>query len=153
MAPDFRNHWIPECEVAAATYPEDVASMFPNGEPLFWQDLHDVSFFLAFFKTLCVTHVFDLTAGHGSAAIAAVLLGLKSDGVAISDQHLNFLDNLLDSAIWPIIADSTEDKVFAGEVSRCFASLVEQGRRLLENDKEPPAEEQQDEQPEEEDEE
>ena len=110
--------------------------MFPNGEPLFWQDLHDVSFFLAFFKTLCVTHVFDLTAGHGSAAIAAVMLGLKYDGVAMSDQHLNFLDNLLDSAIWPIIADSTEDKVFASDVSRCFASLVEQGRRLLENDKE-----------------
>ena len=110
--------------------------MFPNGEPLFWQDLHDVSFFVAFFKTLCVTHVFDLTAGHGSAAIAAVMLGLKYDGVAMSDQHLNFLDNLLDSAIWPIIADSTEDKVFASDVSRCFASLVEQGRRLLENDKE-----------------
>ena len=130
-----------------------MASAFPNGEPLFWQDLHDVSFFIAFFKTLRVAHVFDLTAGHGSAAIAAVLLGLKYDGVAISDQHLNFLDNLLDSAIWPIIADSTEDKVFASEVSRCFSSLVEQGRRLLENDKEPPAEEQQDEQPEEEDEE
>ena len=119
-----------------------MASAFPNGEPLFWHDLHDVSFYSAFFKTLCVTHVFDLTAGHGSAAIAAVMLGLKYDGVAISDQHLNFLDNLLDSAIWPIIADSTEDAVFANEVSRCFAALVEQGRRLLENDKE---EEQQDE--------
>ena len=128
-----------------------MASAFPNGEPLFWQDLHDVFFFIAFFKTLCVTHVFDLTAGHGSAAIAAVMLGLKYDGVAMSDQHLNFLDNLLDSAIWPIIADSTEDKVFAGEVSRCFASLVEQGRRLLENDKES-EEQQEDEQPEDEDE-
>ena len=126
-----------------------MASAFPNGEPLFWQDLHDVNFLAAFFKTLCVSHVFDLTAGHGSAAIAAVMMGLKYDGVAMSDQHLNCLDNLLDSAIWPIIADSIEDKVFAGEVSRCFASLVEQGRRLLENDKEPPAEEQQDEQPEE----
>ena len=81
------------------------------------------------------------------------MMGLKYDGVAMSDSHLNFLDNLLDSAIWPIIADSTEDKVFASDVSRCFSSLVEQGRRLLENDKEPPAEEQQDEQPEEEDEE
>ena len=109
--------------------------MFPNGEPLFWQDLHEVTFYIAFFKSLCATHVFDLTAGHGSAAIAAVMMGLKYDGVAMSDQHMNFLDNLLDSAIWPIIADSTEDAVFASEVSRCFASLVEQGRRLLENDK------------------
>ena len=117
-----------------ATYPEDVASVFPNGEPLFWHDLHDVLFFVAFFKALCVTHMFDLTPGHGSAAIAAVMLGLKYDGVAISDQHLNFLDNLLDSAIWPIIADSTEDTVFANEVSRYFASLVDQGRRLLENE-------------------
>ena len=123
--------------------------MFPNGEPLFWHDLRDVLFFVAFFKTLCVTHIFDLTAGNGSAAIAAVMMGLKYDGVAMSDSHLNFLDNLLDSAIWPIIVDSTEDKKFASEVSRCFSSLVEQGRRLLENDKEPPAEEQEDEQPEE----
>ena len=128
-----------------------MASAFPNGEPLFWHDLHDVSFYSAFFKTLCVTHIFDLTAGNGSAAIAAVMMGLKYDGVAMSDQHLNFLDNLLDSAIWPIIADSIEDKVFAGEVSRCFASLVEQGRRLLENDKES-EEQQEDEQPEDEDE-
>ena len=124
---------FPECKVAAATYPDDVASMFPNGEPLFWHDLHDVSFYSAFFKTLSVTHVFDLTAGHGSAAIAAVMMGLKYDGVAMSDQHLNFLDNLLDSAIWPIVADSDEDKVFASEVSRCFASLVETGRRLLDS--------------------
>ena len=128
-----------------------MASAFPNGEPLFWHDLHDVSFYSAFFKTLCVTHIFDLTAGNGSAAIAAVMMGLKYDGVAMSDQHLNFLDNLLDSAIWPIIADSTEDKVFASEVSRCFSSLVEQGRRLLENDKES-EEQQEDEQPEDEDE-
>ena len=129
-----------------ATYPEDVASVFPNGEPLFWHDLHDVLFFVAFFKSLSVTHIFDLTAGHGSAAIAAVMLGLKYDGVAISDQHLNFLDNLLDSAIWPIIADSTEDTVFANEVSRYFASLVDQGRRLLENDaEEEPAQDEQEE--------
>ena len=128
-----------------------MASAFPNGEPLFWHDLHDVSFYSAFFKTLCVTHIFDLTAGNGSAAIAAVMMGLKYDGVAMSDQHLNFLDNLLDSAIWPIIADSTEDTVFANEVSRCFSSLVEQGRRLLENDKES-EEQQEDEQPEDEDE-
>ena len=126
-----------------------MASAFPSCEPVFWHDIHDVSFYSAFFKALCVTHIFDLTAGNGSAAIAAVMMGLKYDGVAMSDSHLNFLDNLLDSAIWPIIADSTEDKVFASEVSRCFASLVEQGRRLLENDKEPPAEEQEDEQPEE----
>ena len=131
-----------------------MASAFPNGEPLFWHDLHDVSFYSAFFKTLCVTHIFDLTAGNGSAAIAAVMMGLKYDGVAMSDQHLNFLDNLLDSAIWPIIADSIEDKVFAGEVSRCFASLVEQGRRFLENGNDKESEEQQeDEQPEDEDEE
>ena len=128
-----------------------MASAFPSCEPVFWHDIHDVSFYSAFFKALCVTHIFDLTAGNGSAAIAAVMMGLKYDGVAMSDSHLNFLDNLLDSAIWPIIADSTEDKVFASEVSRCFSSLVEQGRRLLENDKEP-EEQQEDEQPEDEDE-
>ena len=111
-----------------------MAALFPNGYPLFWQDLPDILFYIEFFKLLSVTHIFDLTAGHGSAAIAAVILGLKYDGITMSDQHMNFLDNLLDQAIFPIIADSDEDQTFAEEVSRYFAPLVDQGRRLVENE-------------------
>ena len=119
--------------VAGPTYSEEVAALFPNGEPLFWLDLKDVLFYVALFKHLCASHIFDLTPGHGSAAIAAVILGLKYDGVAMSDQHMNCLDNWLDQAIFPIIADS-EDTAFAEEVTRYFAPLVDQGRRLVEND-------------------
>ena len=90
-----------------------------------------MQFYVELYKDLFATTVFDLTPGHGSAAIAAMMLGLKYDAVCMSDAHTNFLDNLLDQAIWPVLVDSHDDKDFVKELTTYFGPLVEQGRRLV----------------------
>ena len=117
--------------ISVPTYPDAVAAAFPNGEPLFWHEVKDVQFYVELYKDLCVSTVFDLSPGHGSAAIAAMTLRLKYDAVCMSESHRNFLDNLLDRAIWPVLVDSHDDKAFVKELTTYFGSLVEEGRRLV----------------------
>ena len=117
--------------VSVPTYPDAVAAAFPNGEPLFWHEVKDVQFYVELYKDLFVSTVFDLSPGHGSAAIVAMTLRLKYDAVCMSESHRNFLDNLLDRAIWPVLVDSHDDKDFVKELTTYFGPLVEQGRRLV----------------------
>ena len=117
--------------VSVPTYPDTIAAAFPNGEPLFWQEAKDVQFYVELYKDLFVSTVFDLSPDHGSAAIVAMMLRLKYGAVCLSEAHTNFLDNLLDQAIWPVLVDSHDDKDFVKELTTYFGPLVEQGRRLV----------------------
>ena len=76
--------------VAGPLWPDEVFTMFPTGEPLFWLEMKDVLFWVALFKDLSVSHIFDLTPGSGAAAIAAMMLRLKYDGCAFFGGPLEF---------------------------------------------------------------
>ena len=93
----------------------------------------EVDFWIALFKDLAASHVFDLAAGHGAAACASALLDITYEGVAMNEQHATWLDNVLDKVIFTIINDKPSDdfKEHQPDVKKYFAPLVEEGRKFL----------------------
>ena len=93
----------------------------------------EVDFWIALFKDLAASHVFDLAAGHGAAACAAALLDITYEGVAMNEKHSTWLDNVLDKVIFTIINDKPSDdfKEHQPDVKKYFAPLVEEGRKFL----------------------
>ena len=104
-----------------------------KGIPLFWQEKKEVDLWVALFKDLGATHVFDITPGHGAAACASALLDITYEGVAMNEQHATWLDNVLDKVIFTIINDKPSDdfKEHQPDVKKYFAALVEEGRKFL----------------------
>ena len=123
--------------VTPPTYPEIVvAATGSKGHPLYWGEVKDVAFYMALFKDLNVTHVFDITPGSGAAACAAAMLGISYEGVAMSSLHASWLENIMDKAIFAIIADvaagdGEEDQALQKEVKAHCSNLVDQGRTYL----------------------
>ena len=93
----------------------------------------EVDFWVALFKDLAASHVFDLAAGHGAAACASALLDITYEGVAMNEKHSTWLDNVLDKVIFTIINDTPSDdfKDHQPDVKKYFAPLVEESRKFL----------------------
>jgi hypothetical protein len=110
-----------------------------QGHPLFWNELKSVDLWQKIFTDLNLTHVWDLTPGSGAAAIAACYLGISYEGIGMNDKHCQWLDNIMDSAIFAIIdmRRGTEeiggitDKEFIEPVRNYFQTLVDEGRRYV----------------------
>ena len=107
------------------------------GHPLFWGESKGVEFYIALFQDFNVTSCWDLTPGSGSAACAAAMLGITYEGVTMNEKHANWLNNIMDKAIFAILSDKTDDKADAkaketrAEIQCHFATLVEEGRQYL----------------------
>jgi hypothetical protein len=120
--------------VIAAALPDEVFNVTgPKGHPLFWNESKDTDLFIALFKDLLVDHVFDVTAGSAAAACAALALDIHYEGLAMSDSHANWLDNLMDRAIFTIIAqkDDEEDKDLRKDIQCYLSALIEEGRQYV----------------------
>ena len=116
------------------TYCERViAATGHNGHPLFWGEVKEVEVFVALFNDLGVTHVWDLCAGSGAAAMAAGLCGIVYEGLAINSDHVSWLNRLIDKAMFAIIADRTDDesKQLRADLTMYFSPSIEEARRLL----------------------
>ena len=114
-----------------------VKAMGTKGHPLFWTETKDVDLFMALFKDMNITDIFDLTPGSTAAACAATALGIKYEGIAISEKHANWMNNIMDKTIFAIIADATNDlfeKELRAEVGFLFGNLVEEGRQWMAHD-------------------
>ena len=61
-------------------------------QPLFWAERKPVQLFKTLFEDLNAQAVVDLTPGSGTAAKAAVELGLSYVGVALNAFHAHWLD-------------------------------------------------------------
>ena len=124
-------------DISGLTVPvqEDKVLKFAGskGIPLFWQEKKEVDFWVALFKDLAASHVFDIAAGHGAAACASALLDITYEGVAMNEQHATWLDNVLDKVIFTIVNDTPCDdfKEHQPDVKKYFAPLVEEGRKFL----------------------
>ena len=75
--------------------------------------------------------IFDLTAGTGAAAVAALALGLQYDGCAMSDKHATMLNMLLDKACFFVLADECADSTLGGDILQHFGLLIDQGRAMF----------------------
>ena len=90
--------------VGAPTYDDVVHKETKSkGPPRFWRETLDVEWFIAFFKDLHVTHVFDVTPGSGAAACAAAILDISYEGVAMSAKHASWVDNIMGKAIFAAV--------------------------------------------------
>ena len=86
--------------------------------------------FIAMFKDLNADHVFDVTPGSGAAATAALLTGITYEGVAMNKVHENWLNRILDKAIFAVIADKedADSKDMRTDVKCFFNALVDEAR-------------------------
>lgn len=66
------------------------------GQPLFWAERKPIDFWSSLFRDLNISTVVDVTPGSGTAAIAALELGIPYLGIARNSLHANFLANVLD---------------------------------------------------------
>ena len=115
------------------TYAEEDMPNLANGHPLFWMETKEVEMFLALFQDLGVHHIFDLTAGSGAAAMAAAILRIHYEGLAMNTEHANWLNRILDKSMFAIVADGTDEESLKikADVNQFFNSNVEEARALL----------------------
>ena len=112
-------------------FPEEIVEAMGNyGYPLFWTEFLDPDWFRAFFKDMNVSHVFDISPGSTAAACASAELGIIYEGIAFSEAHANFLNNIMDKAVFAIVADSKaeSDKGIKESLNKYFLPLIEEGR-------------------------
>ena len=133
-----------------------------RGVPFAWGETKSVDIFKQLFRDLPqVTHVFDLTPGSGCAALAAWHLGLNYEGLAFNHAHKDWLDNVMDTCMYAVVAegvetkDSDADLEFQEKVRHFFGPQVDAGMRWLKSkdaqkaaDDDDPAVEPDDEEPE-----
>ena len=118
--------------VASPTWPEEISSIVERkGEPLFWQELNRVRVFMNLYQDFHAQNIYDLTAGTGAAAVAALALGLQYDGCAMGDNHASMLNGLLDKACFYVLADEYADNQLGRDILEHFGLLIDQGRAMF----------------------
>ena len=110
-----------------------VDAMSRVGYPLFWSEFLGVEWYKAFFKDLNVSHVFDITAGSTAAACACAVNGITYEGIAMNEKHANFLNNIMDKAVFAVTegSDAESDKAIRESLQKYFLPLIEEGRKYI----------------------
>ena len=114
-------------------YAADVFVSLKAGHPLFMLEVKEVEVYLALFSDMNVTHVFDLAAGSGAAAMAAAILRIHYEGFVMNAQHGLWLNRIMDKVMCALVVDSidTESMTIRSEVSQYFNSYIEEARLLM----------------------
>ena len=114
-----------------------VAAVGKKGHPLFWAECKEVELFVAIFKDYNIADVWDCGAGSGTAAMAATICGLRYEGLAMNEKHANFLNNIMDKAIFAILANKKdvddETQTLQSEILANFAQTIEEARSFLDS--------------------
>ena len=101
--------------------------------------------FKVLFAQFDVTHILDITPGSGAAASAALAAGATYDGFCINGPHKQWLENLMDSAIFALAVEkdsaaavgATQEHI--DQIRMFFSATVKDARRYLGSDSGPPA--------------
>ena len=118
---------------ALPQYGEQDSHALQPGHPLFLNELWELEMHLQLFQDMNVTHVFDLTPGSGAAAMAAAILRIQYEGLGMNKDHCDWLDKILDKAMFAIIASAKDEESLKikNEVCQYFNAIVEEARGLL----------------------
>ena len=103
---------------------------------MWWNETKEVELFLALFRDLNTVQVLDLTPGSGAAAMAALILRICYEGIAMNAGHANWLNRILDKAMFAVIADADDEeskKMQADVMTHCSA-LIDEARGLMYSD-------------------
>ena len=114
-------------------YAPEYFEKLKSGHPLFVQEAKEVDMWLAIFTDLNVTHVSDVAAGSGAAAMAAAVLQISYEGFAMNAEHLSWLDRILNKAMFAIVADGKDEESMSiqGEVNQYFTAIIEEARDYM----------------------
>ena len=126
--------------------PHVQAEIDKRGHPLFWAEYKSVQLFKVLFAQFDVTHILDMTPGSGAAASAALAAGATYDGFCINAPHKQWLENLMDSAIFALAVEKDSAEAVGAtqehidQIRMFFSATVKDARRYLGSDSGPPAE-------------
>ena len=120
--------------VSMPTYPEEIFESLKGGHPLFMLEVKEVEWYLALFEDLSITHVFDVAAGSGAAAMAAAVRKIPYEGLGMNADHVNWLDRILDKAMFAVVVDSKDEESMKirSDVNQYFNTNIAEARKLLE---------------------
>jgi hypothetical protein len=103
-----------------------------------WHETKSVKLWTQFFKDIPgLTHVLDYGVGTAAGAIASWRCGVKYEGICGNQVHKDWLDNLMDSCMFAVVAEgvgtkaSSNDKDFQAKVQHLFGPQVDEGMRML----------------------
>ena len=122
------------CSVKMPTIDESLWEYMKSGHPLFMLEMKNVDFYVALFQDLAVTHVLDLAAGSAAAAMAAVMLHIHYEGWGMNEAHCNWLDRIMDKAMYAIIAQDDVDEEaqkIKADVVHYFNAQIEEAQDML----------------------
>lgn len=104
-----------------------------KGHPLCWGEVKTVDMYVALFTDLNICQVFDVAACSAAAAMAAAICNIGYEGFAINANHVNWLNRIIDKAIFAIIASRTdeESKQLRADLATYFGPTIEEARQLL----------------------
>ena len=114
--------------------PEEVLQFAgTRGHPIFWNEFADIDLYEALFKDLSCDFVWDLTPGTSAASCAAARLGITYEGIASTEKHANWLNNIMDKAIFAIVSESENaaDAELHADLNKYFLHVIEEGRLFL----------------------
>lgn len=115
-------------------FPEDVAEELEDGHPLFWQEYKSCLFYAALYTDFDIGWVFDLAAGSGCAAAAALLSGVGYEGIATNESHRDWLGQLLDRYCLAFLAeDSSCKKSLQDDINKYFSNTVTKAKIVFDN--------------------
>ena len=88
------------------------------------------------FKDFSAESILDVTPGSGAAAMAAAILGIHYEGLAMNASHANWLDRIVEKAMYAIIIDSKDErfKPIKAELGQYFSEQVAEARLFLTSD-------------------
>lgn len=101
------------------------------GHPLFPHEIKEMQFYLELFGNHGGTHIFDVTSGSGAAAMAAAVLQIPYDGLVMNQKHKDWLDRIMDKAIFAIVADSKDEESENLQILKYFKANVEEANKLI----------------------
>jgi len=103
-----------------------------------WHETKSVKAWIQFLKDIPgLTHVLDFGVGTAAAGIGAWRCGINYEGVCVNQIHKNWLDNLMDSCMFAVVAEGIgtklvgNDKEFQAKVQHLFGPQVAEGMRML----------------------
>ena len=110
-----------------------VLEVVKNGVPLCWQGMLPIQLYVALYKHFDIKHVCDMSLGSGAAAIAALLGDVSYTGLCRNEEHMAWLNKILDTAYFAVLTDGAKhrDQKLSERLLSFFAPVVDDAKRLL----------------------
>ena len=110
-----------------------VLELVKNGVPLCWHEMLPIELYVALYKHFDIKHVCDMSPGSGAAAIAALLGDVSYTGLCRNEEHMAWLNKILDTAYLTVLTDGAKqrDQKLRDRLLFFVAPVVDDAKRML----------------------